>query len=393
MLKKMLRALTPVLVLAGGFGVYQLLQVTAPQPAQSEDRARPVSVYTAPVQRREVVLDVHTQGEVRPRTELDLVAQVSGRIVSVSPEFTEGGVVTPGEPLLLIEDTDYRLALREAEALVAEARVGLEQSLADADVARKQLRNEPGASDLALKKPQVAEARARLEAAQAGLEQARLNLERTRISLPFLGRLTATSADTGQFVTAGTVVGHAFATDVVEVRLPLADAQLASLGLPIGYAAAPGEGPPVSFSARVAGETQHWQGRLTRLDAAIDPRSRTLYGLAEVHSPYRDNVSDRGMPLAVGLFVDASIAGRVLSDARVIPAEGLRAGNTVYLVGEDDTLEIRQVDVAHRNAERAVITTGLGDGDQVVISAIRNPIQGMAVVGIDRDDTAIANAR
>jgi RND family efflux transporter MFP subunit len=391
--KNMLRVMAPVIVLVAGVGVYLLLQVTAPQPVQSGDQARPISVYTSPVQLREVILDVETQGEVRARTELDLVAQVSGRVVAVSSEFTEGGVITPGESLLEIEDTDYRLALREAEARVAEARLGVEQALADADVARQQLRNETAASDLALKKPQVAQARAQLEAARANLAQARLNLDRTRISLPFKGRLTSTLVDKGQYLAAGAVVGHAFATDVVEVRLPLADAQLASLGLPIGFTAGPGEALPVTFSARVAGQPQHWEGRLTRLDAAIDPSSRTLYGLAEVLSPYEENVSDRGMPLAVGLFVEASIEGRRLPRARVIPAQALRAGNTVYLVSDEGTLEIRQVDVVHRSDERAIVTGGLEDGEQVVISAIRNPIQGMALVGIDSDQTALANNR
>ncbi|MBN7797487.1 efflux RND transporter periplasmic adaptor subunit [Parahaliea mediterranea] len=388
--KTIIRVLAPLLVIAGGVGVSVLLHATKPQPEKSGDKARPVSVYTAPVQRQDVVLEVFTQGEVRPRTELDLVAQVSGRIVAVSPEFTEGGIITPGEALLEIEDTDYRLALREAQARVAEARVAVEQALADADVARKQLRNEPNASDLALKKPQVARARAQLEAAEAGLEQARLDLERTRITLPFEGRLTATRADKGQYITAGAVVGHAFASDVVEVRLPLADAQLASLGLPIGYSAEAGGGLPVDFSARVAGTQQHWRGRLTRLDAAIDPATRTLYGMAELHSPYRDNVSDLGMPMAVGLYVEATIQGRSMRDARLIPAEALRAGDTVYLVSEAGTLDIRQVDVLHRNGERAVISAGLEGGERVVTSAIRNPIQGMAIYSIDGDDTAVA---
>lgn len=392
MAHKLLRVLAPLLVVAGGAGIAVLLHATKPEPPKSGEKARPVSVYTAAVERRPLRLEVNTQGEVRPRTELDIVSQVSGRIVEVSPEFTEGGVITAGETLLRIEDVDYRLAMHEAEAGVAEARVGVEQALADADVARKQLRNEPDASALALKKPQVAQARARLAAAEASLEQARLNLERTRISLPFNGRFTSTQADRGQFVSAGTVIGHAFATDVVEVRLPLADAQLATLDLPIGYSAPAGAGLPVTFSARVAGEQQHWQGRLVRLDAAIDPGSRTLYGLAEVHAPYGANVSDKGMPLAVGLFVEATIAGRQLSQATVIPAAGLRAGDTVYLIAADGTLDIREVDVLQRNAEQAVIRDGLEAGERVVVSAIRNPIQGMALVGIDGDATALATS-
>ena len=179
MFKRFRRVLAPILVIAGGIGIYSLLHATKPEPDKSTEEPRPTSVYTALAEQSDIVLKVETQGEVRARTELDVVAQVGGRILSVSPEFVEGGTITPGVPLLKIEDTDYKLALREAEARVAETEVAVQQALADADVARKQLRNDKTASDLALKKPQVAEARARREAAVASLEQAKLDLERT----------------------------------------------------------------------------------------------------------------------------------------------------------------------------------------------------------------------
>jgi len=389
--KKITRVLTPVVVIGLGVAAYVLLHAAKPEPEKSLETVRPVSVYTQTVRQQDVTLEVLTQGEVRARTELDLVAQVNGRIVTVSPEFTEGGIINPGVTLLEIEDTDYRLALHEAQANVAAARVGVKQAAADADVARKQLRNDPKASDLALKKPQVAEAQARLDAAKANLEQARLNLSRTRISLPFSGRLTATSADTGQFISAGSIVGHAFATDVIEVRVALTDPQLAALGLPIGYSAPQNGGRHVTLSARVAGADHQWQGKLIRLDAAIDPSSRTLYGMVEVRSPYQDNVSEGGMPLAVGLFVEAAIAGRQIDAAKVIPADALRAGTTVFVVSGEGSLDIRQVDVAQRSGERAIIAAGLDSGEQVVTSPVRNPIQGMSVLGITGDSTVVAS--
>ncbi len=378
------RVVAPLLVLAASVGAFAVLQATRPEPEQNQAPPRPTSVYTAEVTRETSALEVVTQGEVRARTDIDLVSQVGGRIVSVSPEFTEGGQIEPGATLLKIEDTDYRLALSQAAAAVADARLALQQALADADVARKQLRNEPDASDLALKKPQVTQARALLAAAEANLEQARLDLERTAVSLPFRGRLVDTRVDVGQYIIPGTVIGRAFATDVVEVRLALNDAQLASLGLPIGFAAGAGEALPVSLSARVAGEEQRWEGELVRLDASVDPDTRLLYGMAVVHDPYGANVSDRGMPLAVGLFVDATISGRVLEDAVGIPASGLRAGNKVFLVNDEGRLEVREVEVAHIGPRRVIVFSGLEPGERVVVSAIRNPIPGMALAALDR---------
>jgi RND family efflux transporter MFP subunit len=373
----------PVLIIAAGAGAYGLLHLFKPPPEQSDRAPRAISARTVPVTQEDVTLQVTTQGEIRARTSVDIISQVSGRIVWVSSEFTEGGSVEPGSALLGIEDTDYRLALRQAEARVAEAQVRVEQALADADVARKQLRNENNPSDLALKKPQVAEASARLKAAQADLEQARLNLDRTAISLPFAGRLVSTRVDVGQYVAPGSVLGRAFATDVVETRLALSNAQLAALGLPIGFSARPGQELPVTFAARVAGLEQRWQGRLVRLDASIDPDTRMLYGIAEVEDPYGANASDQGMPLAVGLFVTATIQGRTVNGAHVVPRGALRAGDLVYLVNAQERLEIRTVEVLHANDAQAVIGKGLSAGERAITSPLRNPVQGMALNALD----------
>jgi len=381
MKRKLTRVVAPVLVLIGGIAAYNLLHVAKPAPEKNEKDPRPISVYVEDVKQETVALEVVTQGDVRARTQIDLVAQVGGRIVSVSREFTEGGTIEPNSGLLKIEDADYRLAFTQARANVAEAKVGVEQALADADVARKQLRNTPNPSPLALKKPQVAQAKSRLVAAEASLQQARLNLERTNISLPFHGRLISTRVDIGQYVTPGTIIGRAFATEIVEIRLPLNDSQLAALGLPIGYTAPENGGLNVDFSAVVAGQQQLWQGKLVRLDASLDPGTRMLYASAVVLDPYGENSSDRGMPLAVGLFVEAKITGRELAGAFTIPRSALRAGNMVYLV-IDERLQIRAVNVVHSSPERAVISSGLEAGERVITSPIRNAIQGMALLAV-----------
>jgi RND family efflux transporter MFP subunit len=390
---RLIRFGAPVAVISAGIGIFALLHWSKPEPEKKEETPRPLTVFVDEVRRSDVSLMVSTGGEVRAKTGVDLTAQVAGRIISISPEFVEGGLVQPGQALVTIEDTDYQLALSQAEVRVAGAEVGLQQAHADADVARKQLRDASNASDLALRRPQVAEAEARLVAARADLQQAHLNLARTRISLPFTGRVTLKEVDVGQFVSPGTRLGYAFATDMVEVRLSLSDSQLASLGLPIGFIAAPGAGLPVTFSAVVAGRTQYWQGHLVRLDASIDPRTRMLFGIAQVESPYEDNVSQFGMPLAVGLFVNAEISGQRVQNANVIPREALRAGNKVYLVNGDGKLEIRDVTVIHSSTKQAVIADGVAVGEQVIVSSIRNPIEGMALEPMQYafDESSIAD--
>ena len=123
-------------------------------------------------------------GEVRPRVQIDVISEVAGRITAVSPSFAEGGSISAGEPLITIEQRDYLVAVSEAKARVAARKLELAQALADADVAKKQLANEKNPSDLALKLPQIAQARAALEAAEIGLERAQSDLERTQITPP-----------------------------------------------------------------------------------------------------------------------------------------------------------------------------------------------------------------
>ncbi|MBE9537661.1 MAG: efflux RND transporter periplasmic adaptor subunit [Proteobacteria bacterium] len=383
-MNKLVRIVAPLAVLGLGLGTYALLAAFKPEPEKREEGPRPVTVFVETIVPADIALKVVTQAEVRSRIAIDLVAQVSGRIASVSSEFTEGGSFRPGETLVAIEDIDYRLALSQAEARVAEAEVGVEVALADADVARKQLRNTKNPSALALKKPQVAQAKASLIAAKADLEQARVNLDRSRVSLPFEGRITKTYVDLGQFVAAGTPLGQAFATDRVELRLPIKYDQLSALGLPIGYIAEEGGGRSVDIFANIGGLEQRWQGKLVRMDASIDSDTRLIYAIAVVEDPYGKNSSQHSMPLAGGLYVDVVIQGRSIQKALRIPRSALRAGDTVYVVNKEGLLNIRSVDVIHSSPDFAVIHEGLNPGEQVIVSTIRNPLQGMAVQASER---------
>mgnify|MGYP001147863942 FL=1 len=386
------RVLVPLLVLLSGVGIVVLLDVTAPKPEIAIEAPRPIRVHTQAAAVATNQLTVQTNGDVRATLRSDLVAQVAGRITEVSDEFVEGGRFLAGETLLRIEDTDYQAALNEAEARVAAAKVDLETAYADADVARQQLVGVDKPSPLALKKPQVTRAQLALEAAQSGLSLAKTNLERTKIALPYAGRLRGTSVDLGEYVGPGKVLASAFGTDRVEVRLPLTDNQLGALGVPIGYRAPSGEGLAVDLTAKVAGEQRLWTGRVERLDAAIDPETRVIYATAVVNKPYDLTEAPAQMPLAVGLFVEAAIAGRILTDTIAISSDGLRAGDRVFILDANGQLEIRAVEVIYSNTRETFLAGGIAEGEAVIISAIRNPIPGMALEPINAEPEAIVIA-
>lgn len=390
MTSRVKKALIPLLVLLGGIGIVVLLNATKPKPDVAVEAPRPIRVHTQAAVVATNQLTVHTTGDVRATLRSDLVAQVAGRIIQVSDEFVEGGRFLAGETLLTIEDTDYRAALNEAEARVAAAEVDLETAFADADVARQQLAGVDSPSALALKKPQVTRAQLALEAAESGLSLARTNLERTKIALPYTGRLRSTAVDLGEYVGPGKVLASAFGTDRVEVRLPLTDNQLGALGVPIGYRAQNGAGLAVDFTAEVAGERRLWTGRVERLDAAIDPQTRVIYATAVVERPYDLVEAPSAMPLAVGLFVEAAIAGRILTDTIAIPSDGLRAGDRVFILDVKGQLEIRNVEVIYSNTRETFLASGIASGEAVITSAIRNPIPGMALESINAESEAIS---
>ena len=386
-MKKLSKIVAPVIVLAVSIGVVTILSAAKPAPEKKEDSQRLISLYVDEVKSEVVTISVYTQGEVRPKTEIDLIPQVSGRIVAISQSFAEGAEFGPGTTLVKIDDTDYKLAVIRARARVAEAQVAVQRELANAKIKEehwldKRTSGEP--TPYALNKPQVMEVEAKLLAAEADLKEARLNVARTEISAPFLGRVREKSIGIGQYVAAGTRLGRVFSTDTVEVRLPLTDVQLAELNLPIGFMADELNAPVVQFSAHVGNREHLWSGRIVRTNASVDQQTRLIYAIAEVEDPYGLG-SDGGAPLAVGMFVNAEIAGVNSQSALVLPRLALRNADKVYVINDDNRLEIRTVDVLSTSEDTVLVTDGVEPGEKVVTSTIPAAVDGMEVRAITRE--------
>ncbi|MEJ2533918.1 MAG: efflux RND transporter periplasmic adaptor subunit [Gammaproteobacteria bacterium] len=387
-MKKLFRISAPVLVLVAGFAIVKVLAAASPEPEKNEEPQRLVSLYVDEVRADRVRVGVETQGEVRPKTEIDLIPQVSGRIVAISEAFNEGAEFAPGETLLKIDDTDYRLAVVRAEARVAEAQTELERQLATKGIKEREWRDNRArgehATDFALNLTQVRQAEAMLRAARAELDRARLDLERTAISLPFQGRVRSRTVGIGQIVAAGVPLGRVFSTDTVEIRLPLTDQQLVELNLPLGYMASEAAPPPeVRLSGGLGDERFSWTGHLVRVNAAVDDDTRLIYATAEVRDPYGAGMSE-GMPLAVGMFVNAQIEGVTERAALVMPRLALRNQDEVYVINGENRLEIRRVDVLSTSEARVLVTGGVDAGEHVVTSTVPNATDGMRVEPIFR---------
>ena len=324
-------------------------------------------------------LSVKAQGEVAPRREITLASQISGRSERVSSSFANGGVFQKGDVLIWNEDADYRLAVTRAEAEVASARQRLDVEQAESAIAAQDYEELYGgtlsddASVLTLRKPQLAAAEASLAAAEASLGDAELALKRTKIVAPFNGRVRNIGADVGQFISPGASLGQIFATDVAEIRLPLTASDLAKLNLPFAFEAKGDDAPQVLLSANVAGQLRQWNGRIRRIDAAIDSSTRQISAIAEVEDPYGKG-ADRGFPLAFGLFVEAEIAGPSIPRATIIPWLALRDDGQVYIVDDEDKLTLARPVIVAEAGEGLVATDGVDAGARLVVSPVTSAI-------------------
>jgi RND family efflux transporter MFP subunit len=371
----------PVIILFVGVFVAWQLMIHSPKAERRPVVTQAPLVQTLKVQPQDLRIPVHSQGTVKPRTSSSLSAEVTGRIIEVSPSFANGGFFKKGDVLLRINPSDYELAITKAEAQVASAL----QQLARAEAEYKQKLEEykgvppDKITDYALRKPQYEEAKATLKAARADLGLARVQLARCAIRAPFDGRVVEKQADVGKYVTPGMVVASVYATDVVEVSLPLSQAQMQLLDQILVLEEKAADDPiAVRLSGKVAGKTYHWDSRIVRTEATIDERNRLQYVVAQVQDPYSLAASNNlRPPLTAGLFVEAEISGRLMQDIYVLPRVAIHAGDTVWLLDDEQRLQIRKVALVHRGEDKAYVSQGLKPGDRVISSALDAVVEGM----------------
>ncbi|MEO1242989.1 MAG: efflux RND transporter periplasmic adaptor subunit [Pseudomonadota bacterium] len=379
--KRLLVFALPAVVLVGAIGANMAMSIFSPKPEEKEEVIKATPVVVAEAQAERVRLSVSAQGEARPRTQINLTSQVSGKINYVAPQFIEGGAFEEGEVLVRIEPAEFEFRVVQARANVAQARNRFASEEAEARIARKDWEElgQGEGSALALREPQMAEAEAALASARARLHEAELQLERTTIRAPFKGRVQTQLANLGQFVIPGDNLGEIFSTDVMEVALPLTDSELGELGLTIGFRDDTNNpGPDVVLTALVAGEPRIWRGRIAHTDSGYDRQTRVLFAYAEVDDPYGAG-ADNGAPLAAGLFVTAKIQGREIDNSVVVPRAALRGNDQVFVARDDDTLEIRKVAVASSDRNRAILIGGVEPGERVITSPVRGAADGIEI--------------
>lgn len=375
MIKTILRRLTPLYILVF-FGVAAWLLISTKEAPEQKEEQKPVPIVdVVKVEQQTVSLNLPSYGVVTPKNKTQLVTEVKGRLLTISPNFVAGGVVKKGEQLAVIEPSDYEADLSQAQASLAQAQAALEEEIARGEVAKNDWKGYDAGlpPELGLRLPQLKKEQANVKFARASLARAKRNLERTVIRAPFEGIIKTRSVDLGQYVTLGTNLGELYDTRIAEIRLPLANNDLAYLE------SVDNPDTQVTLSASLAGKTVTWTGNIIRSEGVIDTENRMVYLVAEIKDPYlREGRKEGLLPLKYGSFVTAIIKGRTVDGIVQLPRHIVRNG-LVTVISDDNLVEVREVNVVRTDVNNVYIKDSLQDGERVSLTKLTNISSGQLV--------------
>ena len=365
-------AIAALATLAGLAATWVVLNAKSePQAGAAPERAVPI-VNVISAEPSEHRLRVRTQGTIEAKTQVELAAQVAGKVVQVSDNFADGGFFREGDVLLSIESDDYEFALARAEAALAQAEQRLAEERGRSSQAEREWRElgSREANDLFLRKPQLRAAELSVEAAKADVAAAKLALERTIIRAPFNGRVLQKRADIGQFVGNGMTVAQIYAIDALELRLPVSDAQMSLLPEALLTSSGGLVGSSAAITVNIGDKEWRFSAPLVRAEAEIDRRTRVANLIAEF-SGSPDLASGRPT-LTPGVFARAEILGRPVPGVIELSNTALSPDGHVLIVNDQFLLERRDVRIISRINDR-VWVSGV-ELDEAVVAQLNNTL-------------------
>lgn len=381
-MNKIQKILIPVTILT--LTAISVAFIKSNPPSSQRGKASQAPQMTVEVQRlkpQTYPVMIESFGTVKPQIQSVLVSQVSGQIKQVQDQFREGGFFEKGDALVTLDDRDYLAEQKIAQASLMSAKQGLLEEQARVDQALvdwKRLGNGNKPSALVLRQPQLEAAKAQLLSAQAQLEKTDLALERSQIVAPYGGRILKKYVDLGQVVSANTQLADIYATDVVEIRLPIKNKDLGLMVFPEEFRNSNKkiDGTSVSLTSELVG-LQTWQGTVVRTESAIDTDSQQLYIVAHIKNPF-DVSHNQKSPIKIGQYLTASIQGKEVKNAIVIPNSAIYQGSYVYIV-DKGVLKRKDITISWQNSQDAIISSGLNFKDNLVITPLGQVSSGTPV--------------
>jgi RND family efflux transporter MFP subunit len=379
------------------------------------ETGRLVEVFSAKAERVQMFIEAY--GTVGPREALKLVAEVRGQVVIINPTFKEGGFVKAGTRLIQIDPRTYELEVQrrsvqikqaqaeikrlEQEVLNLQARIKiakLDVSLAKNEYFRLQKlidkkvisqstldkteqqylasleRLQALENQMALTGPQREQLLAQRDLAKVLHQEAKLDLERSGLTAPFDGWVLEKAVEVGQHVNIGQNLGRIYSAGQldIEVRIPVKDFKWFPAALDQDEIAE----ADVIFENTGAQRT--WKGRVSRIKAQMDDRTRTLPVVVEVDEASIAQQNQSSLRLRPGMFVSVRIKGKEVEQAFVLPRHVVYPGDLVYTV-KDDRLKIKSVNILRTYKESVIVNEGLSEGEQIIKTPLSAATDGMMV--------------
>ena len=371
------RFFAPIAVIVLAIGLSSFLVSYQPEIDKIIPAKTLPTIETKNIKLTSISQSVTAYGLVKPHKQIALASEIAGRVIWVSEKLISGGKFDQFDPLIRIENTDYKLQLDKVRAENTRAQVDL--GIYESDYQRQQglfKKNLISNSQLDDAYKVYKRAEATLKITQANLEQASLNFQRTEITAPFSGRVQQESIDEGGYLTVGAPIATLYADDIVEVRLPISNDDLGFLNWPqqMRGTLSPEESIAVSITSTYGGIDYQWQGQLVRIESEVDPKTRLFHAVAVVKNPEFGEQP----PLTVGLFVTAEIAGRSYDQSVLLPRSAV-IDNRVLIVNEDNRLMYREIEIIRINKDSVLVGRGLNNNELICVTPPSIIFEGMEV--------------
>ncbi len=385
-----------VLLLLIGLIISRYLLKTRPQAQRKVPKKMAALVKVVKVMPTSENVRIEAPGRVVAARQITLKARVSGQVIYVHPDFIPGGVINKGEILLQLDDTDYQLELRRKEDALALAEADLRIEEGSQTVALKEwelitsLSNDIDTSsrDLALRKPQLIKAKARIASAKTSLERARVDLARTAIKAPFDLVVRAENVDLGLQVTPVSTLATLAATDVFWAEISIPVSKLAWFDLPEKQKKGKSGAPATKVLLHSLNQPS-LTGKIITLTPDLDKDGLMAQLLVAIDDPL--GLKKKHPPVLLGSFVTAEITGRKLQNVYRIPRAALQENDLLLIAGKDDRLVTKPVTVAFYGVDSVLVDSGLNSGDRLIVSNLAAPINGMALKIAGPENQAAVN--
>ncbi|MBI1300786.1 MAG: efflux RND transporter periplasmic adaptor subunit [Alphaproteobacteria bacterium] len=380
-------ALTLSILFAAGAMSYYFIANPA-KTERKEHETPKVFVRVQPVILGSHEIKIDILGRVAPARSTELKARISGEVVETSNSFVPGGFFEKGEVILTIDPTDYELDLKMQQAAVKQAEAALNIELGRQQIAQNELKiieestgQKIQNNDLALRKPQLAQIKADIEAARAQLNQAELNLERTTIRAPFNALIVTRDTNLGNVVSTQDILATIVDTDTFWVLGEIAVQDLRFLDVPKTI-----EDSGSKAEIILGDERGTRIGKILKVSGTLGEQSRLAEVIVEVDDPLLLKTEDATKsPLVLRDFVRMHLIGKMLRNTAKIRPSLLRRDNTVWLE-RNGKLFIQPVTIIYQDREFMYVTSGLENGDRIITSNIVTPMNGMDISV--KEDTA-----